>query len=461
MDNFPIFLRLRGERVLLIGGGSVAERKLRLLLKAGAKVEVVATSLNEAVAAMLPDSAWHIATEYQTELLATPYRIIIAATDDSALNKRVAHDAGQRNIPVNVVDDPQHCSFIFPSILDRSPLLIAVSSGGEAPVLARQTRARLETFVPTSWGDLAQLTSRYRSTVKSRLPEKLRRRFWEEVCEGPIGEQMLAGRKSEAEQALLALLDAYTQDDKYQKGEVWLVGAGPGDPDLLTFRALRLMQNCDVVLYDRLVAPEIMELVRRDADRIYVGKKNAEHVVPQDEINQRLIDLAKQGKRVLRLKGGDPFIFGRGGEEIDRLAENDIPFQVVPGITSASGCSSYAGIPLTHRDYAQSCQFVTGHMKDDVLDLAWKELARPAHTVVFYMGLNSLPEISKQLMANGAPATRPVALIERGTTSRQRVVVGTLADIAEKAIDKNVQSPALTIVGDVVKLRERLAWFGQ
>lgn len=461
MDNFPIFLRLRGQPVLLIGGGSVAERKLRLLLKAGAKVQVVATELNDAVAAMLPDPSWHVATQYQTKLLETPYRIVIAATDDSELNRRVAHDADLQNIPVNVVDDPQHCSFIFPSILDRSPLLIAVSSGGEAPVLARQTRARLETFIPTSWGDLAQLTSRYRSTVKSRLPEKLRRRFWEEICEGPIGEQMLAGRKPEAEQALLNLLDAYSQDDKYEKGEVWLVGAGPGDPDLLTFRALRLMQNCDVVLYDRLVAPEIMELVRRDADRIYVGKKNAEHVVPQEEINQRLIDLAKQGKRVLRLKGGDPFIFGRGGEEIDRLAENDIPFQVVPGITSASGCSSYAGIPLTHRDYAQSCQFVTGHMKDGVLDLAWKELARPAHTVVFYMGLNSLPEISKQLVANGAPATRPVALIERGTTSQQRVIVGTLADIAEKAIEQNVQSPALTIVGDVVELRERLAWFGQ
>lgn len=461
MDNFPIFLRLRGEKVLLIGGGGVAERKLRLLLKAGAQVDVVATELNDAVKQMLPDPSWHIAQQYETELLTTPYRIIIAATDDGELNQRVAHDAGQRNIPVNVVDDPKHCSFIFPSILDRSPLLLAVSSGGEAPVLARQTRARLETFVPAAWGDLAQLTSRYRETVRSRLPEKLRRRFWEEVCEGPIGEQMLAGRKSEAEQALLDLLNAYSQDQKYQKGEVWLVGAGPGDPDLLTFRALRLMQNCDVVLYDRLVAPAVMELVRRDADRIYVGKKEAEHVVPQDEINQMLIDLAKEGKRVLRLKGGDPFIFGRGGEEIDRLAENDIPFQVVPGITSASGCSSYAGIPLTHRDYAQSCQFVTGHMKDDVLDLEWQELARPAHTVVFYMGLNSLPEISKQLMAHGAPESRPVALVERGTTSQQRVVTGTLADIAETVIAENVKSPALIIVGDVVELRSRLAWFGQ
>lgn len=461
MDTFPIFLRLKGERVLLIGGGSVAERKLRLLLKAGAKVDVVAAELNAAVQSMLPDPAWHIATEYQATFCQTPYRIIIAATDNSELNQRVAHDAGEQNIPVNVVDDPSHCSFIFPSILDRSPLLLAVSSGGEAPVLARQTRARLETFIPAAWGDLAQLTSRYRATVKSRLPEKMRRRFWEEVCEGPIGEQMLAGRKSEAEQALLALLDAYSQDECYQKGEVWLVGAGPGDPDLLTFRALRLMQNCDVVLYDRLVAPAIMELVRRDADRVYVGKKNADHVVPQDDINQMLIDLAKQGKRVLRLKGGDPFIFGRGGEEIDRLAENDIPFQVVPGITSASGCSSYAGIPLTHRDYAQSCQFVTGHMKDGVLDLAWKELSRPAHTVVFYMGLQSLPEIAKQLVVHGAPESRPVALIERGTTSQQRVVTGTLATIADLVAAKAVQSPALTIVGDVVELRERLAWFGK
>jgi len=461
MDTFPIYLRLKGAKVLLIGGGSVAERKLRLLLKTGAHIDVVAANLNDAVSAMLPDPRWHIATEYDTALLAAPYRIIIAATDDSELNQRVAHDADQRNIPVNVVDDPDHCSFIFPSILDRSPLLISVSSGGEAPVLARQTRARLETFIPAAWGDLAQLTSRYRATVKARLPEKLRRRFWEEVCEGPIGEQMLAGRKAEAEQALVALLDAYANDHKYEKGEVWLVGAGPGDPDLLTFRALRLMQNCDVVLYDRLVAAEIMELVRRDADRIYVGKKSAEHVVPQDEINQMLIDLAKQGKRVLRLKGGDPFIFGRGGEEIDRLAENDIPFQVVPGITSASGCSSYAGIPLTHRDYAQSCQFVTGHMKDGELNLAWDELARPAHTAVFYMGLQSLPEIAKQLMAHGAPADRLVALIERGTTANQRVVTGTLATIADVVQAENVQSPALTIVGDVVALRERLAWFGR
>lgn len=283
-----------------------------------------------------------------------------------------------------------------------------------------------------------------------------RRGFWETVFQGPIAERQLAGQGAEAERLLQAMVDGAPVQ---QGGEVYLVGAGPGDPDLLTFRALRLMQQADVVLYDRLVAPAIIEMCRRDAERIYVGKRRADHAVPQDQINRLLVDLARQGKRVLRLKGGDPFIFGRGGEEIEELAEHCIPFQVVPGITAASGCSAYAGIPLTHRDYAQSVRFVTGHLKDGTSNLPWHDLVAPAQTLVFYMGLVGLPTICAELIRHGRAASTPAALVQQGTTRNQRVFTGTLADLPELVAQHEVHAPTLVIVGEVVQLRDKLAWF--
>lgn len=457
MDYLPLFHNLRGHQVLVVGGGEVALRKARLLAQAGACLRVVAPTLEPELRELVSGGkgAW-LERGYRADDLAA-CRLVIAATDDEALNAAVSRDSQALGIPVNVVDAPALCSVIFPAIVDRSPLMVAVSSGGDAPVLARLIRARIESWVPATYGQLAGLAKRFRSRVKQRIPEVGQRRaFWEEVFQGEVAERLLAGRAQEAERLLEARL---ADGPSPAVGEVYLVGAGPGDPDLLTFRALRLMQQADVVLYDRLVAPAIVELCRRDAERVYVGKRRAEHALPQEQINQQLIQLARQGKRVLRLKGGDPFIFGRGGEEIEELAAQGIPFQVVPGITAASGCAAYAGIPLTHRDHAQSVRFVTGHLKDGSCDLPWQDLTAPGQTLVFYMGLVGLPLICEQLIAHGCNADTPAALVQQGTTARQRVFAGTLADLPALVARHEVHAPTLVIVGDVVRLRDKLAWF--
>ncbi len=458
MKQFPVFLTLTDRACLVVGGGDVAARKVRLLRSAGARITVVSPDLCPALDVMA--AAGTVAFEnrrFQDDDLAGR-TLVIAATDDPKVNEEVAMLARQRNIPVNVVDQPRLCTFTVPSIVDRDPVVIAVSTGGASPVLARLLRARLETLIPAAYGNLARLVSGFRQQVKQRYAEsRERRRFWEEVLQGPIAEMLLSGRESAARAALQETI----QQPSHQppKGEVYLVGAGPGDPDLLTFRALRLLQQADVVLYDRLVAPEVLDMTRRDAERIYVGKARAEHSVPQPTINELLVSLAQQGKRVLRLKGGDPFIFGRGGEEIDRLAEANIPFQVVPGITAAAGCAAYAGIPLTHRDYAQSCVFVTGHLQDNSVNLNWDALVQPKQTVVIYMSLTGLPLICESLIQHGLPATMPAALVEQGTTKRQRVITGTLQTLPDLVKAADVHAPTLVIVGQVVKLQSKLSWF--
>jgi len=455
MDYLPLFHKLQGGRVLVVGGGEIALRKARLLADAGAALRVVAPEVDGQLAALAREGGGEVLVRgYQAADL-VGCRLVIAATDDPGLNAQVSADAQARSLPVNVVDAPALCTVIFPAIVDRSPLVVAVSSGGDAPVLARLIRAKLEAWIPSAYGELAGLAARFRHKVKALYPDVNQRRgFWENVFQGPIAERQLAGQGAEAERLLQAMVDGAPVQ---QGGEVYLVGAGPGDPDLLTFRALRLMQQADVVLYDRLVAPAIM--CRRDAERIYVGKRRADHAVPQDQINRLLVDLAKQGKRVLRLKGGDPFIFGRGGEEIEELAEQGIPFQVVPGITAASGCSAYGGIPLTHRDYAQSVRFVTGHLKDGTSNLPWDDLVAPAQTLVFYMGLVGLPTICAELIRHGRAATTPAALVQQGTPRNQRVFTGTLADLPALVAQHEVHAPTLVIVGEVVQLREKLAWF--
>lgn len=457
MDYLPLFHKLQGGRVLVVGGGEIALRKARLLADAGSVLRVVAPDVDGQLAALAREGGGEVLVRgYQAADL-VGCRLVIAATDDPELNAQVSADAQALSLPVNVVDAPALCTVIFPAIVDRSPLVIAVSSGGDAPVLARLIRAKLEAWIPSAYGELAGLAARFRHKVKSLYPDVNQRRgFWETVFQGPIAERQLAGQGAEAERLLQAMVDGAPVQ---QGGEVYLVGAGPGDPDLLTFRALRLMQQADVVLYDRLVAPAIIEMCRRDAERIYVGKRRADHAVPQDQINRLLVDLAQQGKRVLRLKGGDPFIFGRGGEEIEELAEHGIPFQVVPGITAASGCSAYGGIPLTHRDYAQSVRFVTGHLKDGTSNLPWNDLVAPAQTLVFYMGLVGLPTICAELIRHGRAASTPAALVQQGTTRNQRVFTGTLADLPELVARHEVHAPTLVIVGEVVQLREKLAWF--
>ncbi|MCX2888791.1 MULTISPECIES: siroheme synthase CysG [unclassified Pseudomonas] len=457
MDYLPLFHKLQGGRVLVVGGGEIALRKARLLADAGGVLRVVAPDVDGQLAAMAREGGGEVLVRgYQAADL-VGCRLVIAATDDPGLNAQVSADAQALSLPVNVVDAPALCTVIFPAIVDRSPLVIAVSSGGDAPVLARLIRAKLEAWIPAAYGELAGLAARFRHKVKALYPDVNQRRgFWETVFQGPIAERQLAGQGAEAERLLQAMVEGAPLQ---QGGEVYLVGAGPGDPDLLTFRALRLMQQADVVLYDRLVAPAIIEMCRRDAERIYVGKRRADHAVPQDQINRLLVDLAQQGKRVLRLKGGDPFIFGRGGEEIEELAEHGIPFQVVPGITAASGCSAYGGIPLTHRDYAQSVRFVTGHLKDGTSNLPWNDLVAPSQTLVFYMGLVGLPTICAELISHGRAASTPAALVQQGTTRNQRVFTGTLADLPDLVAQHEVHAPTLVIVGEVVQLRDKLAWF--
>ncbi|MDP2143490.1 MAG: siroheme synthase CysG [Gallionella sp.] len=454
MDFLPIFANVKNKLCLVVGGGSVGARKAGVLLEAGAKVRVVAPEIDEDLKAHANVEA--VVARFDSSHL-DGVMLVIAATNDREVNKQVSELAQARNIPVNVVDDPELCSFIMPAILDRSPLMVAFSSGGASPVLTRIMRGKLETVIPQNYSRLAAFAERFRNIVKQRVtnPEK-RRIFWENAFEGVVAEKVLTGDEASAEAMLEQML---ANEDNIQRGEVYLVGAGPGDPDLLTFRALRLMQKADVVVYDALVSKPIVDMTRRDAERIYVGKKRNDHTLPQEEINELLVRLAKEGKRVLRLKGGDPFIFGRGGEEIETLAAEGIAFQVVPGITAASGVASYAGIPLTHRDYAQSCVFVTGHLKDGTMNLDWDALARPKQTVVVYMGLHGLDTLCAKLIEHGLPETTPIAIVQHGTQPTQRVITGTLATLPAIAEREQPQAPTLIIVGGVVTLREKLAWF--
>lgn len=457
MEYLPIFLRLIQQRVLVVGGGQVALRKVQMLLRAQAQIRLVTPQILPELQALLQDTIHQIELRDYIDADLDTIKLVVAATDNSAVNVAVWQAASARNIPVNVVDQPELCSFIFPSILDRSPVIVAVSSGGNAPVLARLLRARLETLIPSAYGALAILLGEYRYQVKQKLTSlTYRMRFWESIVNGPVAEMMMSGQKAKAEELLLQQLEQGL--DSNRSGEVYLVGAGPGDPDLLTFRALHLMQQADVVLYDRLVSPQILNMTRQDAEKIHVGKQRAKHTMPQQEISNLLVTLARQGKRVLRLKGGDPFIFGRGGEEIEELAAAGIPFQIVPGITAASGCSAYAGIPLTHRDYAQSVRFVTGHLRDDSCDLDWSQLVQPGQTVVYYMGLLSLPEICKQLILHGRDPQTPIALIQQGTTPQQKVYTGTLHSMPALIASKEVKAPTLIIVGEVVSLHDKLSW---
>ncbi|MBI4989889.1 MAG: uroporphyrinogen-III C-methyltransferase [Rhodocyclales bacterium] len=458
MDFLPIFLNIKGARCLVVGGGAIAARKVGLLLGCGARVAVVAPDLGETLAAeKAAGRIEHIAARFAGEHLAGA-AVVIAATDDHAVNAAVSRAAKARDLPVNVVDSPELCSFIFPSIVDRSPMIVAVSTGGASPVLARLMRAKLETMIPAAYGRLAQLAHDLRDSVKQHFANPAQRRiFWEKTLGGSFADLVLAGKGAEAERLFGQQLAA--AKDEPPRGEVYLVGAGPGNPDLLTFRALKLMQQADVVVHDNLVSPAIVDLCRRDASRIYVGKQRNDHTLRQEEINALLVKLAREGKRVLRLKGGDPFIFGRGGEEIETLSANGISFEVVPGITAAAGVASYSGIPLTHRDYAQACVFVTGHLKDGTMNLDWSGLARPHLTIVFYMGLHGLPVLCKELVAHGLPDTTPAAIVQQGTTNRQRVLIGTLDTLPGLAQDAQLRPPTLIIVGEVVKLHDQLKWF--
>jgi len=442
MDHLPIFLNLKNAHALVVGNGTIAARKADLLLRAGCSLTVIAPELSEELVALTDNYSFeHKTGDLSADDLAGCV-VVFGCCKDDAVNQKLYDLATAAGILVNVSDNTEKCSFIMPAVVDRTPLLIAISSGGTSPLLIRSLKAHFETTIPAAYGRLAEFAGSYRDRIKNLIPNLTRRRrFWENM--------------------ISLLEEAAVEGDKPPGGEVYLVGTGPGDPDLLTFRALRLMQQADVVLYDRLIGDGILNLVRRDAERIYVGKQTDDHTVPQEEIGNMLIRLAREGKRVLRLKGGDPFMFGRGGEEIEALSENDISFQVIPGITAANGCASYAGIPLTHRDHAQSCVFVTGHEKDGELNLNWKSLIQPRQTVVLYMGLSSMGAITSGFINNGADPATPAAVIENGTRAGQRVITGTLETLTEQTAEAGVKSPALIMIGSVVTLRDKLSWFAE
>ena len=466
MDFLPLFHNLKCRRVIVIGGGEIALRKVRLVAEADAFITIVAKEYCADLIQMRDTNAKK--GIHNLELITAPYEqeyiennpdavLVIAATNDPELNREVSKHAQQAHMLSNVVDDPGYSTVIFPSIVDRSPIQIAISSGGDAPVLVRLIRTQLESLFPAGMSKLAALAGSFREKVKAKFSNGAdRKAFWEEVFGGPIAEQAYSNNLEQAERLLKDKLDT---TEEFKTGEVYLIGGGPGDPDLLTFKAIRLMQQADIVLYDRLVSKPVLNLVRRDATRIYVGKTAGDHPVTQENINQKMVDYALEGNRVVRLKGGDPFIFGRGGEELETLAEQGIPFQVVPGITAASGCASYAGIPLTHRDHAQSVRFIAGHHRSGKLELNWQELVQPNQTLVFYMGLNGLEAICEKLQAHGLDTETPIALIEKGTSDRQRVFTGNLDTLPNIVRQAEAKAPTLIIVGTVVSLHQKLDWF--
>ncbi len=454
MDYLPIFTKLENRPCLVVGGGDIALRKVHLLLKAGADVTVCAPQVHADLLAKEEDQQLKILQQnFSSELLKEQW-LVVAATDQKAVNRQVADAAHALQLLVNVVDDPVISSFIMPSIVDRSPILVAISSAGKAPVLARLIRERLETLLPMHLGRLAKISGDFRHRVKEVIKDAaLRRRYWEKLfANGLLGSLLEKGQTNKAVQLMEDNLSA-----DVSCGDVALVGAGPGDPSLLTLKALQLMQQADVVLYDRLVSPEILELVRRDADLISVGKNAGNHEVTQSRTNEMLVEYARKGKKVVRLKGGDSFIFGRGGEELEELVEAQIAFQVVPGITAASGCSAYAGIPLTHRDFAQSVTFVTGHRKKDGKELNWQALSVSNQTLVVYMGLIRSEEIQAKLLHFGRSPDTPVALINKGTRPDQHLVIGKLSELVE--LSGGIHGPTLMIIGEVVNLADKLAWF--
>ncbi|WP_430462539.1 siroheme synthase CysG [Thalassolituus sp. LLYu03] len=454
MMTLPLVLRGDVRPFVIIGGGTVAARKVLTLVNAGAQVRVIAPEPDSNIRQLADGGQIHLEERSATTSETFPAQaLVVLATDDIALNEALAHNARSVGCLVCRSDDSTDNDFIFPAVIDRSPLLVSVSTSGASPALTRHIRQRLEAFLPADLSTLAEYAEALRARVKLALPLAERAGFWRRWMNGRAPEMILARRPDIADAETAACLQGTAT-----AGEVWLVGAGPGDPDLLTFRALRLIQSADIVFYDRLVNPQILDLIDPAAERYYVGKQKSLHSVPQDGINQLLVEAALQGKRVLRLKGGDPFIFGRGGEEIEELAKHGIPFQIVPGITAASGCASYAGIPLTHRDYAQSVRFVTGHLKNETCDLPWHELVHPGQTLVIYMGLTGLPHICRQLIAAGMRPETPVALVEKGTLPDQRVHIGSLASMPDYVASHDIAAPTLTIVGDVVSLHDKLSW---
>jgi len=459
MRVYPVSLTLTGRECLVIGTGVSAQKRVEGLLNCGARVSHAANQpqTDSGTVNLLPYSTHDEALNLRFE----DFWLIIAATDDAVLNERIAARCEHLKKLCHNEHDPSSSSFMLPAVVDRSPLLIAISTGGNAPALARAVKSRLESLLPATYARFASIVGKHQAEVKKTIPHKAERTgFWHNLMHGPVADRALNLDEAKLENLLVAELAKHQSPDASpSSGSVSLVGAGPGDPDLLTFRALRLIQSADVLVYDRLVSESILDLRRTDCEMIYAGKAMSKHTMPQQSINQLLVKLAQDGKHVVRLKGGDPFIFGRGGEELETLSEQNIPFQVVPGITAASGCAAFSGIPLTHRDHAQSCTFVTGHLSNGSINLQWDALRESDQTVVVYMGLTGLPQICEKLIEAGRDSDTPAALIQQGTTPNQQVYTGTLQTLPSIVENNDVRAPTLLVIGNVVGLRDKLNWY--
>ncbi len=458
MFYLPLNHNLAGADCLVVGGGTTALRKIEWLVKAKASVRVVSLEFSDEIQA-LGDAVATQVGPFTPETIHNHTRLVIAATNSKLVNEKIYRAATEKNVLINCVDDPAHCTVTFPAIIDREPIIISVSTSASAPALARIVRGWIEEALPTGLGEFARWISKQRQRIADRLTSyDARVRFWDEFVDKQTVAELAAGRLAALDRRLESNLSA-----KVKRGRATLVGAGPGDPELITLKALRALQTADVVLYDKLANPELLNYARRDAQMIDVGKQgpkpNERPTRPnnrgaqQSRINEIMVAHAVAGRRVVRLKGGDPFIFGRGGEEIEALVQVGIEYEVIPGITASLGAASYAGIPLTHRDVSQSVRFVTGHRVENTVNLDWPEFARPSQTLVIYMGLVGLPTICKRLIENGAQPTRPVALVENATRSNQRVIDGTLETIAKQVEDANISGPSILIIGEVVGLR--------
>jgi uroporphyrin-III C-methyltransferase/precorrin-2 dehydrogenase/sirohydrochlorin ferrochelatase len=456
MKAFPAHINLDGRPVLIIGGGPAALAKARLMLAAGAALTLIAPEIAAETRAELEGRARLIVRKPVVADIEAAALLFIADTDEAEA-RRWAEVARMAGVLLNVVDRPELCDFTTPSIVDRGRVTVSISTAGAAPVLGKKLRARLEMLLPARLGALADFADRYRDAVKARLDHAARRHFWEAFFDGPAAEQVLAGDEAGAHEAMLALINRpqTEQNTGPQSGVVHIVGAGPGDPELLTIKALRLLQTADVILYDRLVSDEILSLARRDAERFYVGKAKSNHAVAQEDIEARMIEFARAGKTVVRLKGGDPFIFGRGGEELEALRNANIPVYITPGVTAATGCAAAANMALTHRDYAQAVTFVTGHAKGEAdPDLDWSALAALKNTLVVYMGVTKAGTIAHNLIEHGRAASTPVAIIENGTRADQKVVKGALGELPRLVETGGIKGPALLVIGEVAALAD-------
>lgn len=456
MDYYPLFARLQQRPVLVVGAGQVAERKVDSLLQSGAIVRLVAPELNAVLQQWQEQGRIeHIASEFAPEQIQNVF-LVVAATNDAVLNQQIFAAAEAAHTLCNVVDDLQNCNFIVPAVIDRGALQVAVSTGGKAPVLARIWRQKIEALLPEHLSDAAEIAGRWRGKVKQRIASmSARRKFWERLFHSRFDTLTAQGKLAEAE----AEIEAQLENPPQQNGQVVLVGAGPGDVGLLTLKGLQALQDADIVLYDALVSDDILNLIRKDAERISVGKRAGNHSVMQEKTNELLVQYAQQGKRVVRLKGGDPFVFGRGGEELQVLQQAGIAYRVIPGITAGLGATAYAGIPLTHREFAQTATFITGHCQADGSDVDWQSLALSRHTLVVYMGTINAATIAEQLQQHGRAANTPVAIISNGTRDNQSINKGVLKDLPQLAL--NAPSPALMVIGEVVSLHEQLTWFGE